>query len=90
MFTNWLTQPPAGNRSSTDDPRTENDDDTQVMEPDQGNGKSLQHHLHGGGGEMAWLCLALRFGGLDKACAALNCLEALASQLPSHYSERPI
>lgn len=51
MFTNWLTpQPPAGNRSSTDDPRTDNDDDTQVMEPDQGNGKLQQLHVHGGGG----------------------------------------
>ncbi|UKZ77175.1 hypothetical protein TrVFT333_004894 [Trichoderma virens FT-333] len=37
MLTNWFAQP-AGNRSSTDEGKIDhNDDDTQVMEPDQGN-----------------------------------------------------
>lgn len=46
----WFGPSPAGNRSSTDEGRTDNDDDTQVMEPDQGNGKSQLHHILGGGG----------------------------------------
>ncbi|KAL7819044.1 Oxysterol-binding protein [Trichoderma gracile] len=36
MLTNWFAQP-AGNRSSVDEGKIDNDDDTQVMEPDQGN-----------------------------------------------------
>lgn len=38
MLSNWW-YPPEGNRSSTDEGRYDTDDDTQVMEPDQGNGK---------------------------------------------------
>jgi hypothetical protein len=42
MLTGWFTQP-EGPRSSTEEPRSsEVDDDTQVMEPDQGNGKLPQ------------------------------------------------
>lgn len=37
MLTNWFNQP-VGNRSSTDDGNLE--DDTLVMEPDQGNGEA--------------------------------------------------
>jgi len=41
MLTNWFSQP-AGTRSSTDDPRgPDAEDDTLVMEPDQGNGEPL-------------------------------------------------
>jgi hypothetical protein len=41
MLTNWFSQP-AGARSSTDDPRgPDAEDDTLVMEPDQGNGEPL-------------------------------------------------
>lgn len=41
MLTNWFSQP-AGVRSSTDDPRgPDAEDDTLVMEPDQGNGEPL-------------------------------------------------
>ncbi|KOS18684.1 Oxysterol-binding protein-like protein OBPalpha [Escovopsis weberi] len=36
MLTGWFSQP-AGNRSSTDEGRLGDDDDTQVVEPDQGN-----------------------------------------------------
>ncbi|KAI9166949.1 oxysterol-binding [Paramyrothecium foliicola] len=36
MLTGWFAQP-EGNRSSTDEARGDTDDDTQVMEPDQGN-----------------------------------------------------
>jgi hypothetical protein len=49
MLTNWFAQP-AGNRSSTEDGRIDNDDDTQVMEPDQGNGK-LQNGIWRGRGD---------------------------------------
>ena len=39
MLTSWFSQP-AGARSSTDDGRGGDvDDDTSVMEPDQGNGE---------------------------------------------------
>ncbi|KND95215.1 hypothetical protein TOPH_00365 [Tolypocladium ophioglossoides CBS 100239] len=39
MLTNWFSQPAGGARSPTEDGRgADNDDDTQVMEPDQGNG----------------------------------------------------
>lgn len=38
MLTNWFSQP-AGGRSSTDDGKIETDEDTQEMEPDQGNGE---------------------------------------------------
>lgn len=39
MLTNWFSQP-AGARSSTDDGKSgDAEDDTQVMEPDQGNGE---------------------------------------------------
>lgn len=42
MLTNWFSQP-AGARSSTDDGRSGDvEDDTQVMEADQGNGE--QHN----------------------------------------------
>lgn len=40
MLSNWWYPPDEGNRSSTDDGRVDTDDDTQVMEPDQGNGES--------------------------------------------------
>ena len=40
MLTNWFSQPAGGPRSPTDDGRVaENDDDTQVVEADQGNGE---------------------------------------------------
>lgn len=43
MLSNWWYPPPEeGNRSSTDEGRVDTDDDTQVMEPDQGNGKSTK------------------------------------------------
>jgi hypothetical protein len=39
MLTNWFSQP-AGTRSSNEDPRSPDaDDDTLVVEPDQGNGE---------------------------------------------------
>lgn len=38
MFPGWLTQS-AGNRSSTDEGKIDKDDDTQGLEPEQGNGK---------------------------------------------------
>ncbi|PNY23952.1 Uncharacterized protein TCAP_06105 [Tolypocladium capitatum] len=40
MLTNWFSQPAGSTRSPTEDGRVaDNDDDTQVMEPDQGNGE---------------------------------------------------
>lgn len=43
MLTNWWYPPDEGNkssaRSSTDDGRIDPEDDTQLMEPDQGNGE---------------------------------------------------
>lgn len=41
MLTNWLYPAAEGNRSSTDDGRggEVTDDDTQIMEADQGNGE---------------------------------------------------
>lgn len=40
MLTNWLYPAAEGNRSSMDDARGDTtDDDTQVMEADEGNGK---------------------------------------------------
>ena len=44
MLSNWWYPPEEGNkssaRSSTDDGRGDQEDDTQIMEPDQGNGES--------------------------------------------------
>lgn len=41
MLTGWFGAHPAGSRASTDDGnKSDVDDDTQIMEPDQGNGKS--------------------------------------------------
>lgn len=40
MLSNWFSQPEGSGHSSADEGRiAENDEDTQVMEPDQGNGK---------------------------------------------------
>jgi hypothetical protein len=41
MLTNWLYPAAEGNRSSMDDAKggDTTDDDTQIMEPDEGNGK---------------------------------------------------
>lgn len=47
MLTNWFAQP-AGNRSSTDEGKIDNDDDGQSLEPDQGNGK-LRNTMAGEG-----------------------------------------
>ena len=41
MLTGWFGAQPAGSRASTEDGnKSDVDDDTQIMEPDQGNGKS--------------------------------------------------
>lgn len=41
MLTGWFGAQPAGSRASTDDGnKSDVDDDTQIVEPDQGNGKS--------------------------------------------------
>ena len=41
MLTSWFGAQPAGSRASIDDGnKSDVDDDTQIMEPDQGNGKS--------------------------------------------------
>jgi hypothetical protein len=53
MLTNWFAQP-AGNRSSVDEGKIDNDDDTQVMEPDQGNGKLRNTRMAGEGEDDAW------------------------------------
>lgn len=42
MLSNWWYPPGEGNRSSTDDGKGEVDEDSQVMEPDQGNGELPQ------------------------------------------------
>lgn len=40
MLTSWLSNPPASNRSSIDEARgAAEDDDTTVVEADQGNGE---------------------------------------------------
>lgn len=44
MLTNWFSQPAGSARSPTEDG---NDDDTQVMEPDQGNGEMSPSPLQG-------------------------------------------
>ncbi|KAF9769508.1 hypothetical protein IL306_013073 [Fusarium sp. DS 682] len=45
MLTNWFSQP-AGARSSTDDPRgPDAEDDTLVMEPDQGNDGKRAYYI---------------------------------------------
>lgn len=42
MFANWRSQPEGSGHSSSDETRVgDNDQDTQVMEPDQGNGKAI-------------------------------------------------
>ena len=41
MLSNRWYPPEDGNRSSTDDGKVDTDDDTQIMEPDQGNGELL-------------------------------------------------
>lgn len=42
MFSNWRSQPEGSGHSSSDETRVgDNDQDTQVMEPDQGNGKAI-------------------------------------------------
>jgi hypothetical protein len=46
MLSNWWYPPaPEGNRSSLDESRVDTDDDTQIVEPDQGNGKCLESVL---------------------------------------------
>lgn len=41
MLTGWFGSTEAGSRASADDgSRSDPDDDTQIMEPDQGNGTS--------------------------------------------------
>lgn len=41
MLSNWFAQPEGSGHSSADEARVgDNDEDTQVVEPDQGNGKS--------------------------------------------------
>lgn len=46
MLSNWWYPPEEGSkssaRSSTDDGRGDHDDDTEIMEPDQGNGESTE------------------------------------------------
>lgn len=50
MLTHWFSQP-TGARSSTDDGKGgEIEDDTQVMEPDQGNGELLNRREEAGRG----------------------------------------
>lgn len=54
MLTNWFSQP-AGTRSSAEDLRgPDAEDDTLVMEPDQGNGERFLASWT----TLAWLCHA--------------------------------
>lgn len=41
MLTNWFSQPTASRSSADEGTRSDGEEDTQVMEPDQGNGESL-------------------------------------------------
>lgn len=44
MLTSWFSPPAGSARSSADEGRlADTDDDTQVMEPDQGNGEPPRH-----------------------------------------------
>lgn len=48
MLTGWFGTAEAGSRASAEDGgnRSDPDDDTQIMEPDQGNGTSFPYPRH--------------------------------------------
>lgn len=57
MLTGWFGAQPAGSRASTDDGnKSEVDDDTQIMEPDQGNGKSSGSFQMNPAKLVVWVC----------------------------------
>lgn len=45
MLTGWFAHPPGSRNSTDEDHKSDGDDDTQIMEPDQGNGKLLFYEL---------------------------------------------